>query len=74
MERLGFCDVWINWIMACVTLVLYRVVVSGPPSREFLPSRGFRQGDAISPYLFILVSDTLSSLLSKALDDKRLQG
>ena len=49
MRRMGFANRWIQLIMMCVTTVRYAVVVNGNPSGCFLPSRGLRQGDSISP-------------------------
>lgn len=43
--------------------------VNGEPTEYFLPSRGIHQGDPISPYLFIIVANVLSTLLKKAADD-----
>jgi hypothetical protein len=66
MQRMGFASKWIELIMACVTSVSYSVLVNGNPVGCFKPSRGLRQGDQISPYLFLLCAETLSSLLFKA--------
>jgi len=66
MQRMGFASRWIELIMACVTSVSYSVLVNGNPVGCFKPSRGLRQSDPISPYLFLLCAETLSSLLFKA--------
>jgi hypothetical protein len=46
--------------------VQYSIVVNGSPVGMIKPIRGIRQGDPISPYLFFLCAETLSSLLFKA--------
>ncbi|KAL5567174.1 hypothetical protein UlMin_030338 [Ulmus minor] len=61
LKKFRFCEVWIKWVMTCVSLVSMNLVLNGGPVRSFRPSRGLRQGDSISPYLFILCMEVLSS-------------
>jgi hypothetical protein len=63
MAKLGFSDQWINVIMKCVETVSFSVRVNGRFSDFFKPSRGIRQGDPISPYLFLMCAEGLSCLL-----------
>jgi hypothetical protein len=72
MERLGFTHRWINWIMECVTTVRYSVKLNGTLLESFLPSRGLRQGDPLSPFLFLFVADGLYALPHKDIQDNRL--
>jgi hypothetical protein len=64
MMRLGFGDRWIHLVMACVKSETYSVVVSGNSVGSITLTRGIRQGDPISPYLFLLCAEALSSLIS----------
>lgn len=66
MRKKGFSEVWISWIMGCETSVSFSVLINWSPYGRFSPSRGLRQGDPLSPYLFILCSDLLSSLIQEA--------
>ncbi|XP_026399862.1 uncharacterized protein LOC113295753 [Papaver somniferum] len=54
--------------------VSYSVLVNGSPGETFHPSRGIRQGDCLSPYIFILCMEVLSQLLLKADEDNLIQG
>jgi hypothetical protein len=74
MKRMGFDSKWIKLIMMCVTSTQFAVLVNGNPCGKFFPSRGIRQGDPISPYLFILCAEALSSLLSQATQEGLLTG
>jgi hypothetical protein len=66
MGKLDFAKSWINLIMACVPLVNYSIIINGNELGKIFPSRGIRQGDPISPYLFIICAKAFSSLLQHA--------
>lgn len=74
MQAMGFDAVWIRWIMACVTTVRYRIKFNGELLPPFLPSRGLRQGNPISPYLFLFVADCLSKLMKNREDSGLVRG
>lgn len=74
MDRMGFSQRWRGLVMQCVTSVSYRFLLNGKPTPAIKPSRGLRQGDPISPYLFILCSEALSELLREAEEKKRITG
>lgn len=63
MRSLGFPEAWCSLVMKCVSLVSFSVRINGVFSDSFKPTRGIRQGDPISPYLFLLCSEGLSSMI-----------
>ncbi|CAL9019813.1 unnamed protein product, partial [Prunus brigantina] len=58
----------------CVNSVSFAVLLNGKPGSPFIPSRGLRQGDPLSPYLFLLVCEVLSLNLSKHVEEGHIQG
>jgi hypothetical protein len=63
MEKLGFKPQWINWIILCITTSSFSFLLNGSPFGLFRPSKGLRQGDPLSPFLFILGTEVISRLL-----------
>ncbi|XP_062010699.1 uncharacterized protein LOC133727086 [Rosa rugosa] len=74
MNRFGFAQVWIDMVMLCVTTVRYSFLVRGKPRGFVIPSRGLRQGDPLSPYLFLIGAEGFSALLQKKQRDGLLSG
>nr|KYP56683.1 Retrovirus-related Pol polyprotein LINE-1 [Cajanus cajan] len=62
---LGFRDHFISVIYHCLSFVSFRVCVNGEKADSFTPQRGLRQGDPISPYIFVLCVERLSQLIDK---------
>ncbi|XP_060968467.1 uncharacterized protein LOC115719361 [Cannabis sativa] len=65
LSKLGFGTNWMNLMLKCVSSASYKVVHGGREMGPIVPSRGIRQGDLLSPYIFILCAEGLSALLQK---------
>ncbi|GMJ07053.1 hypothetical protein HRI_004374500 [Hibiscus trionum] len=72
--KLGYAEQWVQMIMRCVSTVSYAVGLNGNIGRNFIPSRGLRQGDPLSPYLFLLCAEGLSYLINSANANGELEG
>lgn len=74
MEKLGFHPKWQSLMMQCISSVTYFVRNNGKPWGHITPSRGLRQDDPLSPYLFLLCAEGLSALIKKAVSDGIMEG
>lgn len=74
MMKLGFDSRWVDLVMKCVTSVKYKIRVNGDLTEEIIPERGLRQGDPISPYLFLICAEGFSALLTAAEVDGSIHG
>ena len=74
MEMMGFHSRWIRLILECIISVSFSILVNGGPRGHTIPSRGLRQGDPLSQYLFFLCSAGLNSLVQHAVNVGDIQG
>lgn len=74
MGKIGFNRSWIRLIMHCISTVSYSIVLNGEVGKTFWPMRGLRQGDPLSPFLFLISSEGLSTLLRLAREEGSLRG
>ena len=66
MRKMGFNERWIGLIMVCVKTVTYSIMVNSEPQGLIHPTRGIRQGDPLSPFLFLLCIEGLHGLIQHA--------
>eukprot|EP00253_Pinus_taeda_P026720 PITA_26720 len=74
LTAFGFCSSWVRWIMSLITSSHFSILVNGFPSRPFKPSRGIRQGDPLSPFLFVIMAEGLGRHIKQALLSHHLKG
>ena len=74
LSKIGFNRTFTGWIMSCVSTVSFKVLVNGGKSDQFKPTRGLREGDPLSPYLFIIGQEVLSRLIGKEFEEKNISG
>lgn len=74
LKARGFGERWCRWIEDIITTAKSSVLVNGSMGKSFNHQRGLRQGDPLSPQLFILVVDTLNRILDNASANKLIKG
>jgi hypothetical protein len=70
----GFEPTWVSWIVNLTSSALFSILINGIPSKPFPPSRGIRQGDPLSSFLFIIMVEGLSRAIKAAIIDHSLSG
>jgi len=66
MRKMGFDEKWIGLIMVCVKTMTYSILINGKPKGLIHPTKGIRQGDPLSPLLFLLCTEGLHGLIQHA--------
>ena len=66
LQQMSFGSIWRAWINSCLATASILVLVNGTPTSPFPMQRGLRQGDPLSPFIFVLVVEVLSRLLHTA--------
>jgi len=59
LRRLGFSELWIQWIKGCLKSASVSVLVNSSPTKEFFPKKGLCQDDPLAPFLFLIVAEGL---------------
>lgn len=68
LKIMGFGDKWCAWTDACLKSSSMSILVNGSPTAKFCLERGVRQGDPLSPFLFILAAEGLNAMVNNAVD------
>ncbi|CAN6580853.1 unnamed protein product [Malus baccata var. baccata] len=74
MSKLGFDQRFCDRIKECISTVSLSILLNGNPTGYIKPQRGLRQGDPLSPYLFLLCTEGFSALLRTGLEHGTLHG
>ena len=65
LQKMGFGAKWVNWIRRCITTTSFSVMINGSPEGFFNNTRGLRQGDPLSSYLFVIGMEVFSILVDR---------
>ncbi|RVW14783.1 putative mitochondrial protein [Vitis vinifera] len=71
---MGFGPKWLGWMWSCIYTAKFLVLVNGVPAGFFPSSKGLRQGDPLSPYLFVMGMEVLSALIRRAIEGDFISG
>ncbi|XP_057248356.1 uncharacterized protein LOC104890473 [Beta vulgaris subsp. vulgaris] len=74
LQAYGFPAQWIQLISQCISTVKYRILVNGQVTESFPSHCGLRQGDPLSPYLFLFCMDIFSRMMIMATDIRLFDG
>jgi len=70
----GFCNRWVNWICNMISTHNFSILLNGSPTSTFNATRGLRQGDPLSSFLFIIVGEGLGRYFKKELRERKIKG
>ncbi|GKB02621.1 RNA-directed DNA polymerase, eukaryota [Tanacetum coccineum] len=74
LKKFGFGERWCGWIQGCLKSSRGSVIVNGSPTKEFQFYKGLKQGDPLSPFLFILVMESLHISFQRVVDAGMFKG
>ncbi|RVX05082.1 hypothetical protein CK203_019115 [Vitis vinifera] len=71
---MGFGPKWLGWMWSCISTTKFSVLVNGVPAGFFPSSKGLRQGNPLSPYLFVMGMEVLSVLIRRVVEAGFISG
>ena len=74
LQKMGFGSKWLGWMWSCLFSAKFSVLVNGVPTGFFPSTKGLRQGDPLSPYLFVMGMEVLDVLIRRAVEGGFLSG
>jgi hypothetical protein len=70
----GFGEDWVAWVLNLVSTTFFSILVNDSPSKTFNVSRGLRQGDPLSPFVYIILAEGLGHSLSRVKSHRKIKG
>lgn len=74
LGRIGFGEKWRKWIQECISSAWFSTLLNGSPKGYFQAGRGLRQGDPLSPFLFLLVAEAFRKMIKRAVSASLFEG
>lgn len=72
LQRLGFTETWCQLVDQCISTAAISILLNGAPIETMVPTRGLRQGDSLSPYIFILCMESFSRMIQSEVEKKNI--
>ncbi|GKA08008.1 RNA-directed DNA polymerase, eukaryota [Tanacetum coccineum] len=74
LSKFGFGEKWRKWIQCCLRSSRGSIIINGSPTEEFQFCKGLKQGDPLSPFLFILIMESLHLSFQRVVDAGMFKG
>ncbi|GJX64794.1 RNA-directed DNA polymerase, eukaryota [Tanacetum coccineum] len=74
LKKFGFGNKWCAWIQSCLRSSRGSIIINGSPTEEFQFFKGLKQGDPLSPFLFILIMESLHLSFQRVVDVGMFKG
>nr|GEX01492.1 RNA-directed DNA polymerase, eukaryota [Tanacetum cinerariifolium] len=74
LKNFGFGKKWCKWIQSCLRSLRGSIIINGSPTKEFQFFKGLKQGDPLSPFLFILIMESLHLSFQQVVDASIFKG
>lgn len=74
LGKMGFGSKWNSWIKYCICTVKFSILINRAPNGYLSSQRGLRQGDPLSPFLFIMTMEGMSNLINTTKEKNWIRG